>query len=164
MNNISSRTSPNNYFESFEVGQTIAHARGKTVTEMDNVLLTNMVMNTAQGHFNEHLMQQSSGIAGFDTRIVYGGINFSMVIGLAAQDTGEQVLQELGMDKIRLKMPVHHGDTLYAFTEVLEKTDGDRTDAGIVRFRHFGINQHDKLVYEGERTVLMKRRGAWGDR
>jgi itaconyl-CoA hydratase len=164
MSNISSRTSPDNYFENFEVGQTIAHARGKTVTEMDNVLLTNMVMNTAQGHFNEHLMQQSAGIAGFDTRIVYGGINFSMVIGLAAQDTGEQVLQELGMDKIRLKTPVHHGDTLYAFTEVLEKTDADRTDAGIVRFKHFGINQHDKLVYEGERTVLMKRRSAWGDR
>ena len=164
MNNISSRTSPNNYFENFEVGQTIAHARGKTVTEMDNVLLTNMVMNTAQGHFNEHLMKQSSGIAGFDTRIVYGGINFSMVIGLAAQDTGEQVLQELGMDKIRLKTPVHHGDTLYAFTEVLEKTDADRADAGIIRFKHFGINQYDKLVYEGERTVLMKRRSAWGDR
>ena len=164
MNNISSRTSPNNYFENFEVGQTIAHARGKTVTEMDNVLLTNMVMNTAQGHFNEHLMQQSSGIVGFDTRIVYGGINFSMVIGLAAQDTGEQVLQELGMDKIRLKTPVHHGDTLYAFTEVIEKTDADRADAGVIRFRHFGINQHDKLVYEGERTVLMKRRSAWGDR
>ncbi len=81
-----------------------------------------------------------------------------MVIGLAAQDTGEQVLEELGMDKIRLKAPVHHGDTLYAFTEVLEKTDTDRTDAGIVRFKHFGINQHDKLVFEGERTVLMKRR------
>jgi itaconyl-CoA hydratase len=48
-------------------------------------------------------MQQSSGIAGFDTPIVYGGISFSMVIGLAAQDTGEQVLRELGMDKIRLK-------------------------------------------------------------
>jgi acyl dehydratase len=164
MNNISSRTSPNNYFENFEVCQTIAHARGKTVTEMDNVLLTNMVMNTAQGHFNEHLMQQSSGIAGFDTRIVYGGINFSMVIGLAAQDTGEQVLQELGMDKIRLKAPVHHGDTLYAFTEVLEKTDAGRADAGIIRFKHFGINQHNKLVYEGERTVLMKRHSAWADR
>lgn len=161
--NISSRTSPDNYFEDFEVGQTIAHARGKTVTEMDNVLLTNMVMNTAQGHFNEHFMQQSSDIAGFDTRIVYGGINFSMVIGLAAQDTGEQVLQELGMDKIRLKAPVHHGDTLYAFTEVLDKNDGDRADAGVIRFKHFGINQHDKLVYEGERTVLMKRRSVSGD-
>jgi acyl dehydratase len=164
MSTISSRTSPDNYFENFEVGQTIAHARGKTVTEMDNVLLTNMVMNTAQAHFNEDLMQQSSDIAGFNTRIVYGGINFSMVIGLAAQDTGEQVLQELGMDRIRLKTPVHHGDTLYAFTEVLAKTESDRADAGMVRFKHFGINQRDELVYEGERTVLMKRRSAWGDR
>lgn len=164
MSNISNRTSPDNYFENFEVGQTIGHARGKTVTEMDNVLLTNMVMNTAQAHFNEHVMRQSSDIAGFDTRIVYGGINFSMVIGLASQDTGEQVLQELGMDKIRLKTPVHHGDTLYAFTEVLAKTESDRSDAGLVRFKHFGINQHDELVYEGERTVLMKRRSVWGDR
>jgi itaconyl-CoA hydratase len=159
MRQATGRTSINNYFEDFEPGEVIAHARGKTVTEMDNVLLTNMVMNTADGHFNEHRMQQQSrGIAGFDTRIVYGGISFSMVIGLAAQDTGEQVLEERGMDKIRLRAPVHHGDTLYAFTEVLEKTDSNRSDAGIVRFRHYGINQHDKLVYEGERTVLMRRR------
>lgn len=164
MTDISSRTSSDNYFENFEVGQVIAHARGKTITEMDNVLLTNMVMNTAQGHFNEHVMQTSSRIEGFNTRIVYGGINFSMVIGLAAQDSGEQVLEEIGMDKIRLKTPVHHGDTLYAFTEVLEKRDCDREDAGIVRFKHFGINQHDKLVYEGERTVLLKRKSFWGGR
>jgi itaconyl-CoA hydratase len=152
------RTSPNNYFEDFEVGQVIAHARGKTVTEMDNVLLTNLVMNTADGHFNEHRMNQQRGIAGFDTRIVYGGISFSMVIGLAAQDTGEHVLEERGMDKIRLRAPVHHGDTLYSFTEVLEKLDGDGADAGIIRFKHFGVNQDDKLVYEGERTVLMQCR------
>jgi itaconyl-CoA hydratase len=67
------------------------------------------------------------------------------------------------MDKIRLKAPVHHGDTLYAFTEVLDKSDGDRADAGVIRFKHFGINQHDKLVYEGERTVLMKRRSVSDD-
>jgi itaconyl-CoA hydratase len=159
---IASRTSANNYFEDFAEGQVIAHARGKTVTEMDNVLITNMVMNTADGHFNEHRMQQmGEGLPGFDTRVVYGGVNFSMVIGLAAQDTGEQVLQELGMDKIRLKTPVHHGDTLYAFTEVLEKRDAGRDDAGIVRFKHYGINQHDRLVFEGERLVLMKRRPAW---
>jgi acyl dehydratase len=153
------RTSPDNYFEDFQVGQVIAHARGKTVTEMDNVLLTNLVMNTADGHFNEHRMQQQQrGIAGFNTRIVYGGISFSMVIGLAAQDTGEHVLEERGMDKIRLRAPVHHGDTLYAYTEVLETADADVPDAGIIRFKHFGINQDDKLVYEGERTVLMGRR------
>jgi len=153
-------TSPNNYFEDFEVGQVILHARGKTMTEMDNVLLTNLVMNTADGHFNEHRMKTQSlkGVAGFDTRIVFGGINFSLVIGLAAQDTAEQVIEELGMDKIRLRHPVIHGDTLYAMTEVLEKTASTRPDAGVIRFKHYGINQDDKLVFEGERTALVKRK------
>ncbi len=53
---------------------------------------------------------------------------------------------------------------LNAFTEVLEKRDAERTDAGIVRFKHYGINQNDKLIFEGERIVLMKRRAAWIDR
>ena len=77
------------------------------------------------------------------------------MIGLAAQDTGEQVIRELGMDKIRLEAPVHHGDTLYAFSEVLAKTEADRDDAGILTFKHYGVNQDDKLVFEGERTVLV---------
>ena len=75
-------TSPNNYFEDFAPGDLWRHRRGKTVTEMDNVLLTNLVMNTAEGHFNEHAMQQgASGI--FAQRVVFGGINLSMTLGLA---------------------------------------------------------------------------------
>jgi len=81
-----------------------------------------------------------------------------MVIGLAMQDTGENALAELSMDKIRLKSPVFHGDTLYAFTEVLAKTEADRADAGIVTFKHWGVNQKDAVVFEGERRVLIKRR------
>lgn len=156
----STLTSPDNYFEDFEVGQVIAHARGKTVSEMDNVLLTNLVMNTADGHFNEDRMQRLAaiGIAGFDTRVVFGGITLSMVFGLAGQDTGEQVIRELGMDKIRLLSPVNHGDTLYALTEVMEKTDSPQADAGVIRFKHYGVNQHDRLVCEGERTALVRRR------
>ena len=49
-------TGTQNFFEDFEVGMVIRHARGKTVTLLENVLITNMVMNTAQGHFNEHMM------------------------------------------------------------------------------------------------------------
>ncbi len=152
-------TSANNYYEDFEVGQVIRHARGKTVTEMDNVLITNMVMNTAQAHFDEHFMKDfMPDVPGFQTRVVYGGVNFSMVMGLAGQDTGEQVIAELGLDRVRLRAPVHHGDTLYAYSEVLEKQNSDRGDAGIVTFRHFGVNQNDVLVFEGDRKVLMKRR------
>jgi itaconyl-CoA hydratase len=162
---ISRRTSPDNYFEDFTVGQVIEHARGKTISEVENVLITNMVMNTAQAHFNEDRMAKGKlNMPNLFNRVVYGGVNFSLVMGLAGQDTGEQVLEECGLDKIRLKHPVLHGDTLYAFTEVLEKRDADRPDAGIIRFRHYGINQDDKLIFEGERTALIKRRSAWIDR
>ncbi len=156
-------TSPDNYFEDFEVGALIRHARGKTVTEMDNVLITNMVMNTAEGHFNEDVMKRAGGGI-FAKRVVFGGINLSMVLGLAAQDTAEQCLRELGLDKIRLTTPVFHGDTLYAYTEVLAKRDADRDDAGIVQFRHYGVNQDDKLCVQAERTVLLKRKSHWAAR
>jgi acyl dehydratase len=157
---ISSLTANDNYFEDFQPGQHFEHARGKTITEMDGVLITNLVMNTAQSHFNEDAAVR----AGLGQRIVFGGVTASMVIGLAMQDTGEQVLAELGLTGIRFRIPVHHGDTLYAFSEVLETRDSDRDDAGIVRFKHRGLNQERKLVFEGERTVLIKRRSHWADR
>lgn len=157
---ISALTGNDNYFEDFTVGTSYEHARGKTVTEMDGVLITNMVMNTAQGHFNED--QMAKGPMG--QRIVFGGVTAAMVIGLAMQDTGEQAVAELGMTGIRFRVSVHHGDTLYAFSEVLETRDGDRPDAGIVRFAHRGLNQDGKVVFEGERTVLIKRRSHWAER
>lgn len=155
-----SLTSSNNYFEDFIKGDLWRHARGKTINEMDNVLITNLVLNTAEAHFNEDRMKKS-GNGMFSQRVVFGGINLSFVLGLAAQDTGEQVLRELEMDKVRLTHPVYHGDTLYAFTEVLEISDSDRDDAGIVRFHHFGVNQDDKLCVLAERLVLVKRRSHW---
>jgi acyl dehydratase len=153
-------TGNDNYFEDFTPGDVFRHARGKTVTEMDGVLLTHLVMNTAQGHFNEHVM--SSGP--FGARIVFGGVVAAIVIGLAYEDTGENALAELGLDAVRFKAPVKHGDTLYAVTEVLECTDADRSDAGQVRFKHWGINENDVIVFEGERRVLVKRRARWESR
>jgi acyl dehydratase len=148
-------TATDNYFDDFEIGALFQHARGRTVTEMDNVLLTLMVMNTAQGHFNEESMADTK----FGKRIVFGGITASMIIGLASQDTAENAIAELKLDKVRFSMPVFHGDTLHAFTEVLDAWPDDiRADAGIVRFRHYGVNQRDQVVFEGERTVLIKRR------
>ena len=80
------------------------------------------------------------------------------MIGLAAQDTAENALKELSLTGLRLKHPVIHGDTLYAYSEVLDREDSDHDDAGIVRFRHLGFNQDDKVVFEAERRVLIKRR------
>lgn len=157
---VSAYTGKDNYFEDFVPGVVMRHARGKTVEAIENVILTNLVMNTAEGHFNEEAMRDTP----FKHRITFGGITASLVIGLASQDTGENALAELGLNKIRFKAPVLHGDTLHAYTEVVSVKDADRPDAGIVLFRHWGVNQHNKIVFEGERTVLVKRRNHWGDK
>lgn len=157
---LSALTGEDNYFEDFAVGQVFRHARGKTVEALENVLITNLVMNTAQAHFNEDAMKATP----FGARLSYGGVNFSIVMGLASQDCCENALAELGMDEIQLKTPVLHGDTLYAWSEVMETRDADLQDAGIVTFRHYGTNQRDDLVFTGLRTVLLKRRSHWGDK
>lgn len=156
--NMHSLTGSHNYFEDFEPGQVLRHARGKTIGEIDNTMFAHLVMNTAQGHFNEHAMKAGA----FGQRVYFGGLTASMIIGLAAQDTAENALAELGITGIRLKAMVFHGDTLYACTEVLETLPSERGDAGIVVFRHLGFNQRDEQVFEGRRRVLVKRRNFGG--
>jgi itaconyl-CoA hydratase len=160
MTSIASLTGTDNYFEDFVVGDAFRHARGKTITPLENVMITNMVMNTAQGHFNAHIMESTP----FQGVLCYGGVNFSIVLGLATQDCCENALEELGLDNIKLTKPVTHGDTLYAYSEVLEVSDADRPDAGIVKFRHYGFNQRDEMVAQLDRIALIKRRDYWIDK
>jgi len=148
-----SLTGKANYFEDFKPGQVIKHARGKTMCENDNVGITLQVMNTAEAHFNEDSVRDT-----FGRRLQFGGVTIAMIIGLSMQDTGENALEEKGLNKIRLKASVFHGDTLYAYTEVLEKKDIDNR-CGEVLFRHWGVNQNDEVVFEGERRCLIKKRG-----
>jgi itaconyl-CoA hydratase len=149
-----SLTGSANYFEDFTLGDRFRHSRGTTVGELENQLLTKLVMNTAQAHFNEHAMKDTP----FGQRLVFGLVTGSIVMGLATQDIAENAVAELRLDKLRFTAPVFHGDTLYAYTEVLSKTEVERDNAGEVTFKHWGINQDDKVVFEGERTVLIKRR------
>ena len=152
--NVTKLTGDNTYYEDFNVGHVIRHARGKTMCESDNVGITLQVLNTAEGHFNEDAVKDT-----FGRRLQFGGVTIAMIIGMTTQDTAENAVRELSMDKIRLKASVFHGDSLYAFSEVLEKESQD-TDSGVVKFRHWGINQNDVIVFEGERRVQIKKRGS----
>jgi itaconyl-CoA hydratase len=157
--NFCTLTGKGNFFEDFTLGDVYQHARGKTVEGLENVLITNMVLNTAQAHFNEDFAQSLEQ----QHRITFGGVTASLVIGLAMQDTGENAIEEVGLDRVRFRVPVLHGDTLYAFTEVLNKEEEPadsrgHKNVGLVRFRHWGVNQRGETVFEGERRVLLKKR------
>ena len=151
-------TATDNFFENFSVGDVYRHARGKTVTENEAVTICHLVMNSASGHFNDDLMKRAHdlGASHVDRSLVYGGVSISITIGLAQQDTGEQVIRELGMTNIKLLAPVLHGNTLYAYSEVLEKKDVDEQSGEIV-FRHYGVDQDENVVFQGDRIVLMKK-------
>jgi len=153
-------TGGRNYFEDFVAGQRMRHARGTTVGEVENQLLTKLVLNTADAHFNEDRMRGTP----FGGRLVFGLVTGSIVLGLATQDTADNALAELGLDKLRFRAPVVHGDTLCAYTEVLETRAAEREDGRVVRFKHWGVKQDGTVVFEGERTVLVKRRSHWAER
>ncbi len=160
---LSALTSGDNFFEDFQVDQTIRHARGKDMEGTENVVITNMVMNTAQGHFNTDAMRKLKEFP-VDEIIVYGGVTASLVLGLSSQDCTQNALRELGLNNLSFKFPVLHGDTIYAYSRVIDKTDGDQEDAGIITFRHWGVNQRDKIVCEVDRIALIKRRSHWASK
>jgi itaconyl-CoA hydratase len=144
------------WFEDFAPGQRMRHARAATVGELEGSGPAKQVMNTAQAHFNDHFLKGSS--LG-DERVVFGLSTASLVYGLASQDTAEHAVAELGWARLRFLAPVHHGDTIEAFTEVVSVAPGDSPDGpGVVVFRHWGRRQDKVVVFEGERKTLMRRR------
>jgi len=61
MGELASLTGSDNYFEDFEVGAVFRHARGKTITPLENVLITNMVLNTAHRRADAHAFYEALG-------------------------------------------------------------------------------------------------------
>jgi len=156
-----SLTGAESYFEDFTPGDVYEHSRGRTVTEMDNVLITHLTMNTASPHFNLHMMQGFMG-GEFPERLVMGGYTIGLVVGLTSEDISENAVADLGYTNIRLKAPVFHGDTLYAESEILRLEESPvRPDCGVVHYRFRGRNQQGVEVVEGERTILVKKRAFW---
>lgn len=155
-------TRGNNYFEDFEVGDTIVSSRGRTVSDTEHMAWTSIVMNTAQLHFNQAMVDESPKTYFNGRRVVYGGIVFAFVAGLASEDTTENALAELSFNNGRHLNPVFSGDTLFAESLVTGKRDApDRPDAGIVAFKLIGRNQDGKVVLEIDREVLLKKKQHW---
>ncbi|MCL4877513.1 MAG: MaoC family dehydratase [Anaerolineae bacterium] len=147
---------PGKYFEELEIGMTLRHSLGRTVTEMDNVLFSTLTMNPQPLHLNEDFASKTQ----FGQRIVNGIFTLGVVIGLTVSELTEgTIIANLGYEKIRHPKPVYHGDTIYVETEVLSKRESQsQPDRGIITLRHLGKNQHGDVVCEVERSVLFLKR------
>lgn len=118
-------------WDDYAAGERIDHVDGVTVEESDHMLATRLYQNTAKVHFNQHAEAQGR----FGRRLVYGGHVISLARALSFTGLANAV-QILAINAGRHVNPLFAGNTVYAWSEVLEKAEfSDRFDAGALRLR-----------------------------
>lgn len=146
-------------YEDLIVGAVIEHRPGRTVTEMDNVLMSMLSMNAAPLHIDAAYSEKGM----WGRPLVSSLVTLSIVGGMAARSTSGKTVANLGWDNIRLPGPVFVGDTLYAESEITGKRlSKSRPGAGIAHCRTTGTKSTGEVVLVFERSFLVPTRDADG--
>jgi acyl dehydratase len=145
------------YYEDFTVGTTIAHGLTRTVTQMDNMLFSNMTLNPQPLHIDRHFCATETE---WGQPIVNSLFTLGLMIGISVNDTTVgTTIANLGMTDVKFPAPVFEGDTVRVTTDIVSKRESkSRKGAGIVEFVHKAYNQDGKLVAECRRQAFMHMR------
>lgn len=145
------------YLEDFEVGVVWKHRLTRTVTQMDNMLFSNMTMNPQPLHVDRHFCETETD---WGQPLMNSLFTLGLMIGIAVTDlTNGTTIANLGMTETRFPNPLFEGDTVMCTTEILGKRESkSRPDAGIVEFHHKAFKQDGKLVAETKRQAFILKR------
>lgn len=146
------------YFDEWKVGDIIAHAVTRTVTETDNVLVSALTHNPQPMHLDHELAAQSE----FGKPLVNSIYTFGLMVGVSVSDTTLGTLvANLGYDRLVFPKPVFVGDTLRSESECVEVRESkSRPNAGIVTWEHRSFNQRGELVCQCSRSALIYKKPA----
>jgi acyl dehydratase len=146
------------YYDDFNVGVVIHHRLTRTVTQMDNMLFSNMTLNHQPLHIDAYFCATQSE---WKRPLINSLFTLGLMIGISVNDTTlGTTIANLGMTDVRFPTPVFDGDTLNVTTEIMAKRESkSRQDAGIVDFLHRGYKQDGVLVAECRRQAFMLKRG-----
>ena len=149
------------FFEDFEVGRSFDHSLRRTVTEMDNMLFSNMTLNPQPLHIDRHFCETQTE---FGQPLMNSLFTLGLMIGISVNDTTVgTTIANLGMTDVRFPKPLFQGDTVHVTTEVISRRESkSRADAGVVEFEHKAFNQHDEMVAVCRRQAFMRKRPAAG--
>lgn len=164
------------FWEDYEPGERIVHPQGITIEEAEHQMATRLYQNNARVHFNAHMTKDSR----LGRRIIYGGHIISMAHSIS-YDGLENAVRVLAFNAGSHTNPTVAGDTLYAWTDVLERIDLGRPDVGALRLRLVALKDldpnkesvelktkdaetgreqyHPNVVLDLDYTVLMVKRG-----
>ena len=174
-------TGSGTYADAFTPGAVIVHTVGRTLTR-EHYTWTYRLGNTHPLHFDATYAASREGTMSGEP-IVYGGLVFAWLAGLASRDTTENALWDLGCTEGYHVAPVVAGDTVHAVSRVLAKEPGP-AGCDVVSFQLLGVKnarpeevvasrgaalfqkENDKpreqripeKIFEIERRLLVKRR------
>jgi 2-methylfumaryl-CoA hydratase len=118
-------------WDDYEIGEKIDHLDGLTIEESDHMMATRLYQNTAQVHLNQHMEKQGR----FGRRIIYGGHIISLARSLSFNGLAN-AFRVAALNGGRHVAPTFAGDTVYAWSEVLDKVPlPGRCDLGVLRLR-----------------------------
>jgi len=135
------------FFEDFDVGKTYEHRYTRTVTQMDNMLFSNMTLNPQPLHIDRHFCETETD---WGQPLMNSLFTLGLMIGIQVSDmTVGTTIANLGIE----------GDTIHCTTKVVSKRESkSRPGAGIVEFHHQAFKQDGTLVAECHRQAFMLMR------
>jgi acyl dehydratase len=143
------------YFEEFEKDQLFQHWPGRTISEADDTWFSLLTMNQNPLHIDAHYASQTQ----HGQRVVVGTLVFSIAVGLSVADISGRAIANLEYEEIKHTAPVFHGDTIYAESRILGKTESrSKQDRGIVYLETRAFNQRGETVLTYKRRVLLPKR------
>ncbi len=135
LSNINSDVTGGKYFfEDYVAGERLNHAEGITIDDSDHTLATKLYQNNAKVHFDDFMMKSTP----MKQRLMYGGHVISIARSISFN--GLQNAQWIySINSGAHANPTFAGDTIYAFTEVIETINHERKDLGLLRLRTVGL-------------------------
>jgi len=125
-------------FDDYEVGEKIDHVDGVTLTDPEHMLATRLWQNTAKVHFNTEARPDGA-------RLIYGGHIISMARALSFNGLANAQLIA-AINSGAHTSPAFAGDTVYAWSEVLDKAESRAPGVGALRLRLVATKSRDEAM------------------
>jgi 2-methylfumaryl-CoA hydratase len=130
-------------WDDYAVGEKIDHVDGVTLTDTEHQLATRLWQNTAKVHFNVEARPDGN-------RLIYGGHIISMARALSYNGLANAQLMA-AINAGAHTSPAFAGDTVYAWSEVLDKAETSTSSVGALRLRLVATKGRDEsMALKGE--------------
>ena len=150
------KASTGNYFEDFNVGQTIAHASPITLSEAHTV----QFQAYYGARFATQISQEFAKGLGYDEMPFPNMLVFHTVFGKSVPDVSLNAVANLGYAEVQFLADVRPGDTLFATSEVIGLRENSNGKSGIVYVHTRAANQDGTEILSFKRWVMVRKATA----